>query len=55
MTSAEESKLKRCVAEAHDYSAIQLLVCHKASNGLIRYGNGPSDITIGKGFKDIYV
>ena len=32
---------------------IGLIVCHKASNVLISYGNGSSGIRIGKGFKDI--
>ena len=55
MTIAKEAKWRRCVAETHDYSAIGLLVCHKASKNLINYGNEPSGIRTGKGFTDRYV
>ena len=44
MTIAEESKWRRYVAETHDYSAIGILVYHKALNVFISYGNGPSGI-----------
>ena len=55
MAIAEEAKWRICVAKTHDYSAVGILVYHKASNGLISYGNGPSGIWTGKGFKDRYV
>ena len=42
MTIEEEAKWRICVVETHDYSMIGLLVSHKALNGLISYGNGPS-------------
>ena len=55
MTIVEESKWRRYVAKTHDYSEIGFLVCHKASNNLISYGNGPSCTQTGKVFKDRYV
>ena len=55
MKITEEPKGRRCVAENHDHLAIGILVSHKASNGLISYGNGMSGIRTGKEFKDIYV
>ena len=41
MIMAKEDKISRYVTKTRDHSAIGLRVYHKASNGLISYGNGP--------------